>query len=171
MENIVIAIDPGTRHWGITIFCGREIVITMVKTFSTKGSVKDRTQKAKMAFLSLFDKYVLDILVIEKPFFFWSKQSRFLNGIIEEVKKSAKKQGMKVYEYSPRTARKAVCNDGNAGKKDAAKIICSIYPELKGYLNQDRRCKEIYWGHMFDSVGLGICYLRSQKNYQNKYRK
>jgi Holliday junction resolvasome RuvABC endonuclease subunit len=162
MENIVIAIDPGTRYWGVTVFQGKDIIISMVKTFSTKGSVKDRTKASKMALLNLFDKYILDILVIEKPFFFWSKQSRFLNKIIEEVKKSAKKQGMKVFEYSSRTARKAVCNDGKAGKKDAAKIICSIYPELKGYLNQDRRYKESYWEPMFDSVSLGICYLRKK---------
>jgi Holliday junction resolvasome RuvABC endonuclease subunit len=160
MDKTIIAIDPGTRYWGITIFQGRDIVISFVKTFSTKGSVKYRTKVAKLAFLSLFDKYVLDILVIEKPFAFWSKQSKFLDRIIEELKASAKKKGMKVCEYSPRTIKKAICNDENASKRDAAKVICSIYPELKINLNQDKRCKEIYWGHMFDSVGLGACYLK-----------
>lgn len=163
MEKTIIAIDPGTRFWGITVFQGKNILISTVKTFSTQGSVKHRTKAAKIAFLSLFDQYVFDILVIEKPFFFWSKQSNLLNKIIEEIKDSARKQGMKVYEYSPRTVRKAVCNDGNASKKEAAKAVCLFYPELKIFLNQDRRYKEIYWGHMFDSVGLGVCYLKSQK--------
>ena len=163
MEKTIIAIDPGTRYWGVTVFKGMEIVISTVKTFSTKGSVKHRTKAAKMAFLSLFDQYVFDILVIEKPFPFWSEQSRLLNKIIEEIKNSARKQGMKVYEYSPRTVRKAVCNDGNNSKREAAQAVCLFYPELKIYLNQDRRYKEIYWGHMFDSVGLGICYLRKRE--------
>jgi hypothetical protein len=70
---------------------------------------------------------------------------------------------MKVCEYSPRTVRKVVCNDEQAGKKDLATIICSTYPDLKIYLNQERKYKEFYWGHMFDSVGLGVCYLRKLK--------
>lgn len=160
MGKTIIAIDPGTRYWGVTVFKGKEIVVSTVKTFPAKGSVKHRTKAAKLAFLSLFDKYVFDILVIEKPFTFWSKQSRFLNKIIEEIKNSAKRQGMKVYEYSPETVRKIVCNDGNASKKDEAKAVCLFYPELRIYLNQNRKDKEIYWGHMFDSVGLGICCWR-----------
>jgi len=163
MEKTIIAIDPGTRYWGITVFKGNSIVISTVKTFSTKGSARHRLQEAKLAFLSIFDKYVLDILVIEKPFAFWSKQSKLLNKIIEEMKTSAKKKGMKVVEYSPRTARKVVCNDENASKRDVAKIACLIYPEMKTFFKQDKRYKEVYWGHMFDSVGLGICYLRSRE--------
>lgn len=78
MEKTIIAIDPGTRHWGVTVFQGKDIVISMVKTFSTEGSVKDRTKAAKMALLNLFDKYILDILVIEKPFFFGANNPGFL---------------------------------------------------------------------------------------------
>jgi len=160
----IIAIDPGTRYWGITVLESKNIVISIVKTFKTKGSTKHRIQEAKNVFLSLLDKYVPHILVIEKPFYFWSKQSNCLNKIIEELKNTAKKQKMKVYVYSPRTVRKAVCNDGNTSKQDAAKVICSVYyPELKIYLNQNKKYKEIYWGHMFDSVGLGVCYLKNQE--------
>jgi Holliday junction resolvasome RuvABC endonuclease subunit len=157
----IIAIDPGTRYWGVTVLEGKDIVISIVKTFPTKGTTKHRILEAQKFFLSLAGKYAPHILVIEKPFFFWSKQSNCLNKIIEEVKDSAKKHKMKVYEYSPRTVRKSVCNDGNTNKQDAAKVICSsYYPELKIYLNQNKKYKEIYWGHMFDSVGLGICYLK-----------
>ena len=160
MEKTIIAIDPGTRYWGVAIFQGRDLVVPMVKTFTEKGSVQHRSKVAKMTFLSLFDKYVPDILVIEKPFPFWSKQSKFLNGIIEAIKDSAENQGMKVREYSPKTARKAVCNNENAGKREAAEKICSMYSELKGYLNQDTRGKDNYWGYMFESMGLVVCYLK-----------
>lgn len=166
MDKMIIAIDPGTRYWGITIFQGRNIILSVVKTFSTKGSARHRTAEAKLAFLSIFDKYVPDILVIEKPFAIWSKQSKFLNRIIQELKYSAKKQGMKVCEYSPKTVRKIVCDDENASKRDATKTICLMYPEMKTIFKQDKRYKETYWGRMFDSVGLGICHLKkSQRTY------
>jgi Holliday junction resolvasome RuvABC endonuclease subunit len=162
MEKTIIAIDPGTRYWGVSIFKGRDRVLSMVKTFSTKGTAKHRLQAAKLAFLSIFDKYVLDILVIEKPFAFWSKQSKLLNKIIIELKTSAKKKGMRICEYSPRTIRKAICNVEGASKKDMGKSICMIYPEMKTLLKHDKRSKEVYWGQMFDSVGLGVCYLNKR---------
>ncbi|PIR93043.1 hypothetical protein COT99_02980 [Candidatus Falkowbacteria bacterium CG10_big_fil_rev_8_21_14_0_10_43_10] len=86
--------------------------------------------------------------------------------MVEEVKGLARKEKMKIYEFSPRTVRKIVCGNGNASKKEAAQIICSLYPELKIYLNQDRRYKELYWGHAFDSAGLGVCYLKKAKFYR-----
>jgi len=59
----------------------------------------------------------------------------------------------------------------------------SDYPELKNHLNQDQKSAhsklniqlgrdrqaeeqkliERYWGHMFDAVGLGICYLKTKQ--------
>jgi Holliday junction resolvasome RuvABC endonuclease subunit len=165
MDKTIIAIDPGTRYWGVSIFKGRDRVLSIVKTFSTKGSAKHRQQEAKLAFLSIFDKYVPDILVIEKPFVFWSKQSKLLNKIIEELKTSAKKKGMKVCEYSTKTVRKVVCNDEDASKKDLAKNICLVHPEMKAFFKQDKSSKDVYWGHVFDSVGLGICYLRILKYF------
>ncbi len=162
MTKTIIAVDPGTRYWGVTIFRGEDIVVSVVKVFSTKGSSRKRLSEIKRVFSSLIEDYTPDILVIEKPFFFWSKQSRLLNVFIEEIKSAARKRKMKIYEFSPRTARKIVCGNGNASKRDMAKIICSIYPELKVRLNQDRRYKEIYWGHAFDSAGLGVCLLKKQ---------
>lgn len=149
---------------GVTVFRGEDIIVSLVKVFSTKGSPRKRLGDVKRVFSSLLEDYAPDILVLEKPFFFWSKQSRFLDVLIEEIKCLAKKEKMKIYEFSPRTARKIVCGDGNAAKKDMAKIICSIYPELKVHLNQDRKFKERYWGHMFDSAGLGVCYLKKHIN-------
>ena len=164
MEKTIIAIDPGSRYWGVTIFKGRDIVLPMVKTFPTNGPLSHRLKRAGKAFLSLSDKYVPDILVIEKPFYFWSRQSKYLDKIIEEIKLSAKKRGMKIYEYSPMTVKKVISNEENVDKNDIATIICSIYPDLKMFLNQDKRSKEIYWSHIFGSTGLGICYLMSRKN-------
>src|SRR3989344_1861398 len=160
MRKTIIAVDPGTRYWGVTVFRGEDIIVSLVKVLSTKCSPRKRLNEVKRVFSSLLEDYAPDILVLEKPFLFWSKQSHLLNVLIEEIKSLARKEKMKIFEFSPRTVRKAVCGNGNASKKDMAKLICSIYPELKIRLNQDRRYKEIYWGHAFDSAGLGVCYLK-----------
>ena len=59
--------------------------------------------------------------------------------------------------------RKIVCGNGNATKQEMAKFLAMLYPELRVRLNQDRKYKERYWGHMFDAVGLGTCYLKDTK--------
>ncbi len=43
-----------------------------------------------------------------------------------------------------------------ATKLEVAKIVIAQYPELKVYLNQDRKWKEDYHLNMFDAVALGI---------------
>ena len=166
MTKTILSIDPGTKYWGVSILRGEKIEAPMVKVLSTKGSPRKRLEEVKKIFSSLIEDYRPDILVIEKPFFFWSKQSKFLDVLVEEIKCLAKKAKMKIYEFSPRTVRKIVCKNGNSSKQDIAKIICSIYPELKIYLNQTTKTKERYWGHMFDAVGLGVCYLMKQERYR-----
>ncbi len=165
MKKTILSVDPGTRFWGVTVFRGEDIIVSVVKVLSTKGSPRKRLKEVKRVFSSLLEDYAPDVLVMEKPFFFWSRQSRLLNVFIEKIKSLSRKEKMKIYDFSPRTVRKVVCGNGNAGKKDMAKLICSIYPELKIRLNQDRRYKEIYWGHAFDSAGLGVCYLKKSRRY------
>jgi Holliday junction resolvasome RuvABC endonuclease subunit len=167
MNKTIIAIDPGTRYWGVTIFQDTHINLSIVKTLSVKGSVKHRAAEAKLAFLSIFDKYVPDILVIEKPLPHWIKQSKVLFRIIDELKTSAKQRGIKVCGYSPKTVKEVVCGDENAGKREIAEAICLIYPEMKPFLKQDNQYQEISRGHMFDSVALGLCHLRKSELLTN----
>jgi len=159
----IIAIDPGTKYWGVAVLKGDTLHEVTVKILTTNHSPANRLKEAKELFLSLAEDYAPSVLVLEKPFFFWSKQAHLLDVIIDEIKSLAEKKKMKVYEYSPRTARKIVCGDGNASKKEMAKFLVLIYPELRIRLNQDRKYKELYWGHMFDAVGLGVCYLKKTR--------
>ena len=159
----IIAIDPGTRYWGAAVFKGNNLREATVKILTTNHSPANRLKEAKELFLSLAEDYAPSILVLEKPFFFWSKQAHLLDVMIDEIKSLAKKKKMRVYEYSPRTARKIVCGNGNTSKKGMAEFLVSTYPELRIRLNQDRKYKELYWGHAFDAVGLGVCYLRKTK--------
>jgi len=163
MKNSILTIDPGTRHWGVSVFHGEEIITCMVKNLSAKDSSENRLRETRKIFLGLCRNYSPDVLVIEKPYDFWESQSTYLGSIIREVKRLSKKEKIKVVEFSPGTIRKVICNDENATKQNIAEIICQFYPELKAYLDHNRKYKDKYWGHMSDSIGFGICYLMSQK--------
>ncbi len=154
----ILGLDPGTRFWGWALLENEELHEHGVKTLKTKGSPKQRLIEARKVFFRLLTDYGPQILIIEKPFLFWSKQSHLLNVIIKEIKDCAKKRRIKVYSLSPRTVKKIICKDGNASKKDMAKILAAIFPDLNIHLNQNRRYKEVYWGHCFDAIGLGLCW-------------
>lgn len=164
-EEKIIAIDPGTRYQGIAVFQGKELIFSSVKILQAKGSRRKRLQEVEKTFSSLLEDYAPNVLVIERPFPFWAEQSRFLEAIIDEIKRLARKEKIRVHEFSALAVRKVICGDDRATKKDVAELVASIYPELKSRLNQKRRSRELYWGHMFDAVGLGVCYLKRQREF------
>jgi Holliday junction resolvasome RuvABC endonuclease subunit len=159
----VLAIDPGTRYWGIAVFRDEKLSESMVKVLTANHSPANRLKEAKKVFASLIEDFEPETLVLEKPFFFWSKQAHFLDTLVDELKSLARKQKMAFYQYSPRTVRKVVCGNGNTTKKEMAKFLTSLYPSLIIHFKQEKRYKELYWGHMFDAVGVGVCHLKSIK--------
>lgn len=160
MTRKILSIDPGTRFWGVTVFNGEEIATAMVKVLFGGNSRRQRLDEVRKMFLSLVEDYAPDVLAIESPLVLWTKQSRFLGLVIEEIKCLAKKERMRIYEYSPFTIRKTICGDVGATKMDAAETICRVYPELKIHLNQERQSRKLYWFHLFDSAAVGLCYLK-----------
>jgi Holliday junction resolvasome RuvABC endonuclease subunit len=164
MNISILTIDPGTRFWGVSVFSGRNISASFVKNLSTKDSPKNRVTKVKHVFHTLCKKYSPHILVIKKPYEFWKKQSGHLENIIEEIKRLARKEKIKVVEISPKTMRKTLCQDELAPKKKIIEIIGCFYPELKAYLEGGQKYNSVYWWRMTNSIALGICYLRSREN-------
>jgi hypothetical protein len=45
----------------------------MVKVLTANDSPANRLKEAKKIFISLIEDFTSDVLVLEKPFFFWSK--------------------------------------------------------------------------------------------------
>jgi len=101
MIKTILSVDPGTRYCGIAVFKGEKIMVAMVKILSASGSSKKRLEEVRKVFSTLIGNYAPDVLAIEEPLSFWTKQSRFLDVVINEIKCLAKKQRIKVYNFSP----------------------------------------------------------------------
>ena len=159
MNTSILTIDPGTRFWGISVFHGKEIFVCMVKNLSAKDSSRNRLSEVRRTFLAMCRKYAPDILVIEKPYEFWKDQSRYLDRIIGEIKRLARKNRVKIWELSPREVRMVLCQDQRATKEDLAKAIGQQIPEFGDYLVRIRKNKA-RWNRMVNSIALGLCFLR-----------
>jgi Holliday junction resolvasome RuvABC endonuclease subunit len=76
------------------------------------------------------------------------------------MKYIAKKFGVLVYEYDPRTIRKEICNDGNASKIRVAQTIVISFDELKVYLQSDKVWVLRYNLNLLDAVAIGMTFIR-----------
>ncbi len=175
-EEKIIAIDPGTRYQGIAVFQDKKLIFSSVKILYDDGSLKERLKEVENLFFSLIEDYAPDVLVIERSLFSLTEQSKLLEAIIREIKRLAKKEGIKVCEFSALAVRKIICGDAGADKKNVAKKVSLIYPELKNRLEEDLKpdYSELK-NHMNQIQGSkprrsGLEFMRGQDKQRNKQR-
>ena len=106
--------------------------------------------------LRLMADFKPEVLAVEKTFFANNRNAAILNVFADEIKALGRKKGLEVFAFAPSTVKKFIAGNGRASKLEVAKIVIAQYPELKVYLNQDRKWKEAYHLNMFDAVALGI---------------
>ena len=159
----ILAIDPGTREMGYAILDEYDPIYYGVKTLKKKRPTCVLLKETRKIIRRLIEDYNPKILVIEETFFYKHKNAYRLIAMAEEIKRVAKREKLKVFEYAPKTIRKAICKSGKATKREVAEVLCSRYPELHVYLTQDRKWKEKYWGHMFDALALGLTHFLKKR--------
>ena len=127
-----------------------------VKTIKKGKSPHETLKEGRRLILRLINDYTPAILAVEKTFFANNRNAAILNVFADEIKAIGKRKGLEVYGFAPSTVKKFITGNGRASKLEVAKIVIAQYPELKIYLNQDRKWKEEYHLNMFDAVALGI---------------
>ena len=155
----ILAIDPGTKHMGFAAFEGIELVDYGVKTIR-QGSEGIILQHLEEIISRLIREKKPDYFVLERNSFSQIKQNYRLTLAISKMKYIAKKFGVLVYEYDPRTIRKAICNDGNASKIRVAQTIVISFDELKVYLQSDKVWVLRYNLNLLDAVAIGMTFIR-----------
>ena len=151
----ILAIDPGTREIGVAFLVKGKLIHCGVKSIKKKRFPHGTLEERKIV-TRLISDLKPEILVVEKTFFANNKNSSLLNTFYNEIKTIGRRKRLKVLSYAPNTVKKFICGNGRASKEEVAKVIVSQYPELKVYINNDRKWKERYHQNMFDAVALGI---------------
>ncbi len=161
MKNTILAIDPGTRYWGVSVFHGREIITSMVKNLSTKDSPRNRLQQVRKVLQKILRKYAPDILVIGKVQDFWQDQSPYLARVVEEIRRLAGQNGIKIVQLSPKDVRITLCGNERATRGNLVEVIGREYLDLRDFLVEGLLHKNgTTLGKRVNSLALGLCYLR-----------
>jgi crossover junction endodeoxyribonuclease RuvC len=151
-----LAIDPGTRHMGVALIEQGALVHYGVRTIEKGKTPHGTLHRARKAVLRLLQDFQPDKLILEKAFFARSRRTALLNVLVDEIHALAKRRGIRVCLVAPTTVKLAICGSGHATKEQVARAVCAQYPELKAYLDQNRKWKDKFHSNMFDAVALGI---------------
>jgi crossover junction endodeoxyribonuclease RuvC len=152
----ILAIDPGTRAMGVALSEGDKLVYHAVKTIRKGTTPHETLAEGRRTILRLMADFQPDVLAIEKTFFANNRNAAILNVFADDIKALGRRKGLEVFSFAPSTVKKFITGNGRASKLEVAKVVIAQYPELKVYLNQDRKWKEDYHLNMFDAVALGI---------------
>jgi crossover junction endodeoxyribonuclease RuvC len=152
----ILAVDPGTRAMGVALLEGDTLVYHAVKIIKKGKTPHETLEEGRKTILKLIADYKPDILAVEKTFFANNRNAAILNVFADEIKAIGRRKGLEVFAFAPSTVKKFITGNGRASKLEVAKVVIAQYPELKVYLNQDRKWKEAYHLNMFDAAALGI---------------
>jgi Holliday junction resolvasome RuvABC endonuclease subunit len=151
----ILAINPGTRKIGVAVLEYQELLYYGVKTIKRPKSPQEILSEAAHIIQNLIAFYQPTALAIEKTFLI-QKSASLLMLLTEEVKVTAQKAGLKVYEFAPTTIRKQICKSRKATKRQTAGCIAILYPELARYLLNRTKWEELYYLNLFDAVAVGL---------------
>lgn len=169
-KNIVLALDPGTRHMGFAAFDAFELIDYGVRNVKGQSTVESMIDAVDRAVRRMISEKRPCALALEKNNFSQIQQNARLAMAISRIMAVARRSRVKVVELDPRTIRKVVCNDGNATKRELARIVAASYPEMRAYLESNRRWRERYYQNAFDAIACGLTFL-SHSGSANRKRK
>jgi len=152
----ILAIDPGTRAMGVALLEDDKLVYHAVQTIKRGKLPHETLVEARNVILRLIADYRPNIIAVEKTFFANNRNATILNVLAVVIMAIGRREGLEVVCYAPSTVKKFITGNGRASKLEVAKVVIATYPELKVYLNQNRKWKERYHLNMFDAVALGI---------------
>ena len=138
IDKIILGIDPGTTIMGFGLIKVMNKKMELIEMDELKlVKIVDHYVRLKLIFektIKLIDKHKPDEISIEAPFFGKNVQSMLKLGRAQGVAMAAGlSRQIPVTEYSPKKIKMAITGNGNASKKQVAKML-QIYLILKNYL-------------------------------------
>ncbi len=158
----ILAINPGTRYFGIAIFRGADLRDWGVKVIEGKWS-KEKVSKINRIILNLINEHEPDIFAIKKlnP----CRSSSNLKRLSIKIKNLARVRGLVVYQYTLDDLEAFFSPKGKISKKKMAEMVTKAYPDLCHELRKENSNRNSYYIRMFEAVALGlVCSCRLDRN-------
>lgn len=157
----IIGINPGTRHLGIAVFDGPELMDWRIKVL--KGKWSREKMKRTVGIISEFiERYEPSVLAIKKlhP----SRRSQNLTRLVARIKQFSIRKSLKVCQYSIKEIERFFIEGRRLNKQNLIEAIVKLYPEVHHDLKKERSHKNMYYIRAFEAVALvSVCVAMSDK--------
>lgn len=154
-ESRILAVDPGRTILGAAVFEGASLRYYGVKCLRVPGTTAEVRRAAARVLTNLIAAYHPTRIVIEQPLVV-QQRAELLAHVIGASKTTARTHGLAVSEYAPLAVRRFICADVRPTKREVARRLAELYPELGRYTSLPGRWAEGYYEKMFGAVAVGL---------------
>lgn len=152
-EFNILAINPGTKYFGLGVFQGAELVYWGIKVFKGKWSAKKMRNIGKVLEY-LIARHHITVLTLKAlhP----SRTSRNLNRLVVLIENLAAENKLKIYSYSLHDLKKSLGLGTKTDKSDIGHSVVERYRFLGRQLEMEKKHKHPYYTRMFEAIAAGI---------------
>lgn len=154
--SVILGVDPGTLITGYGLIsldnhCYTPIDYGCIRPPS-KYSLSERYLVIFNSIDALIERHRPDVLVVETQFVYKNVQSALKLGMARGIIMiAAKKRGLRVYEYAPTEAKRAVAGTGRASKFQVQKMVQALLKLASAPHPEDAA----------DALALAICHAHT----------
>ncbi len=156
----VLGIDPGTHRVGFALLeagARRRLIASGVVTVPAAWEPERRLGRIHTELAALIDRHQPDCIALESSFFGKNVLSMLRLGEARGcVLALAGVRGLTVSDYPPATVKKAVTGNGGASKRQLARVLAALLPEL-GSAEAIERLDET------DAIGIAWCHFEQER--------
>jgi Holliday junction resolvasome RuvABC endonuclease subunit len=155
-DKRILAIDPGTRHIGIAVLQGPDLVYHGVLTMPYHREDEAIRRNTRALLRQLLSDFRPTLLAVEQNSIGGDADRSLLRTVVNEIKRVGNRKKIQVTTKTASTVKKALTGNGRAAKEEVARACARRYPQLKAYLRQTAKWRALYHGNMFDAVALAL---------------
>ena len=163
----ILALAPGTRHLGVAVLAGRELIYFGVKSFPGKKFAPTFLPQVAAALTTVIRRYRPNILAIEETYYAQARSSLLLPPLISSLQILGRKHRLHNERILPTEVKRYFCV-GKPTRRHLAEAMSLRYTFLATYMRQHRT--RPYWQQMFDAVGLGTFVVCQRLNRERRER-
>ncbi len=154
-NNTVLSLRPGSRHMGVAVFEGTELIFWGVTGF--RGVAPHRVVAAVESRLrNWIELYEPTVIAIENPGTTRLNASPLLRDIVVRISAVTLDESLYYQLYGLPTIKERLCYSAKATRKDMIAHVVKLYPHLERYAKGGSAWRKAYWLPMFAAVSVGL---------------
>lgn len=156
-DNLIIAIAPATKRFGVVVFRNEEIIYFAVKTLKPTRTNDSIKREVSRSIENLVKEFIPQIIVIKSP----SKQQLKSNQfelITSCVESQSKSYQIPVIWLKFEKIKKSLCRNLKSNKVNTFNALMVAYPELRQFTGNSSKWRKQYYEILLLAAALGYYY-------------